>query len=307
MIVRAAYLIVVLIWSTTPLAIQWSSQGGGYLFGVSARMVIGLCVLYAIFKFARIYFSRSSAAMRVYVLSGLGIYVTMFSVYWGAQFIPSGWIAIVFGLSPIVTGVLVHFLLKEKSFSPLRLLGIACGLTGLLVVFGTSSQFSADALWGVGAVLISTLAHSLSAVLIKRVNAPISGVESTFGGLVLATPLFLTSLLVSGQPVMVEVPTIAWVSIIYLGVVATALGFSLYYYILKYLAAIQVSMITLITPVAALLLGAFLNNEPLTPLILLGTFLVMSGLVLFEFDKIVCRLIRRPSKQCVALLGEEKS
>lgn len=305
MIVRAAYLIVVLIWSTTPLAIQWSSQGGGYLFGVSARMVIGLCVLYAIFKFARIYFSRSPAAMRVYVLSGLGIYVAMFCVYWGAQFIPSGWIAIVYGLSPIITGVFAHFLLKEKSFSPLRLLGIGSGLTGLLVIFGSSSQFSADALWGVGAVLISTLAHSLSAVLIKRVNAPISGVESTFGGLILATPLFLTSLLVSGQSVIVEVPAIAWVSIIYLGVVATALGFSLYYYILKNLAAIQVSMITLITPVTALLLGALLNDEPLTPLILLGAFLVMSGLALFEFDKIVCRLIRRSSKQCAALLGEE--
>lgn len=305
MIVRAAYLIVVLIWSTTPLAIQWSSQGGGYLFGVSARMVIGLCVLYAIFKFARIYFSRSPAAMRVYVLSGLGIYVAMFSVYWGAQFIPSGWIAIVFGLSPIVTGVLAHFLLKEKSFSPLRLLGIGSGLAGLLVIFGTSSQFSADALWGVGAVLVSTLAHSLSAVLIKRVNAPISGVESTFGGLILATPLFLMSLLIFGQPVIVEVPTIAWVSIIYLGVIATALGFSLYYYILKNLAAIQVSMITLITPVTALLLGAFLNNEPLTPSILLGTFLVMSGLALFEFDKIVCRFLRRSSNRCAALLGED--
>ena len=47
MSVPAAYAGVILIWSTTPLAIQWSSEGGGFLFGVTARMVIGLvfCLL----------------------------------------------------------------------------------------------------------------------------------------------------------------------------------------------------------------------------------------------------------------------
>ena len=115
MIVRVAYLVVILIWSTTPLAIQWSSQGGGYLFGVSARLLIGLCVLYVIFKLARIYFSRTPAAIRVYFLSGFGIYIAMFSVYWGAQFIPSGWIAIVYGLSPIVTGLFAHVAIRSQE------------------------------------------------------------------------------------------------------------------------------------------------------------------------------------------------
>ena len=305
MIVRAAYLVVIFIWSTTPLAIQWSSLGGGYLFGVSARMVIGLGVLYVIFRLARIYFSRTSTAMRVYVLSGVGIYVAMFSVYWGAQFIPSGWIAIVFGLSPIVTGLFAHYLLQEKSFSPLRLLGIGCSFAGLLVIFGGSSELNPDALWGVAAVFLSTVAHALSAVLIKRENAPISGIESTLGGLTLATPLFLTTLLLSGQLEITDVPAQAWASIVYLGIVATALGFSLYYYILKYMAAIQVSMITLITPVTALLLGAMLNDEQLTMSILLGAFLVILGLVLFEFDKLVCRLLQRSSNRCAALLSKD--
>ena len=301
MIIRAAYTAVVLIWSTTPLAIQWSSQGGGYLFGVSARMVIGLCVLYLMFKFTQFGFTRSMDALRVYILSGLGIFVAMFCVYWGAQYIPSGWIAIIFGLSPIMTGVLAHFLLHEKNFSWLRLLGISVGLAGLLIIFGSGNGLSEYAIWGVSAVLLSTFAHSLSAVLIKRVNAPISGVESSFGGLMLATPLFLVSLLAFGKTDFAAVTLPAWMSILYLGVIATALGFSLYYYILQRLAAIQVAMVTLITPVTALLLGAALNNEPLTPSVLLGAFLVMSGLVLFELDSLVWRMLRRifrPSEVC---------
>jgi len=300
MIIRAAYVGVILIWTTTPLAIQWSSQGGGYLFGITTRMLIGLCVLHALFRLAKWPHNRTPKAMLVYAISGLGIFGSMLSVYWGAQYIPSGWIALVFGLSPIITSILSSFLLVEIKVSPLRMLGIASALSGLVVIFGTSSQFSLHALWGLAAVLFSTISHSLSAVLVKRINAPVSGVEATYGGLTLAVPLFLitlfTAAFTSGQPLLVELPLSAWMSIVYLGVIATALGFSLYYYILKNLDAIRVSMITLITPVAALLLGAFLNDEPLTVPILLGTTLVVFGLAMFEFEKFMCVFFSRCSK-----------
>ena len=41
MSIPAAFLGVVLIWATTPLAIKWSSEDAGYLFGVASRMVLG--------------------------------------------------------------------------------------------------------------------------------------------------------------------------------------------------------------------------------------------------------------------------
>ena len=44
MSVPAAFLGVVLIWATTPLAIKWSSEGAGFLFGVASRMVLGVLV-----------------------------------------------------------------------------------------------------------------------------------------------------------------------------------------------------------------------------------------------------------------------
>jgi len=41
MSVPSAYLGVIMIWSTTPLAIIWSSEEAGFVFGVTSRMVIG--------------------------------------------------------------------------------------------------------------------------------------------------------------------------------------------------------------------------------------------------------------------------
>ncbi|MFK7794001.1 MAG: DMT family transporter [Gammaproteobacteria bacterium] len=291
MFVRAAYLGVIIIWSTTPLAIQWSSIGGGYLFGVSARMLIGLLVLYLIFKITRSSLPIARYALKVYMVSGMGIFTSMTLVYWGAQFIPSGWVALVFGLSPIFTGVLSKLLYKKKSFSMIQLLGMICGLVGLITIFGNSDVLNSDATLGLLAVFASTITHAMSAVLIKRINAPITGVESTLGGLSVAVPLFLIAILINSDEVSLALPLHVWGAIIYLGVIATALGFSLYYFILKNMEAIKVSMITLITPVTALLLGAFLNNEPLTLSVLFGAILVVIGLGVFEFEGKLSKLL----------------
>ncbi len=44
MSIPAAFLGVVLIWATTPLAIKWSSGGAGFLFSVASRMVLGVVI-----------------------------------------------------------------------------------------------------------------------------------------------------------------------------------------------------------------------------------------------------------------------
>jgi len=72
-------------------------------------------------------------------------------------------------------------------------------------------------------------------------------------------------------------------SIIYLGAIATTIGFSLYYYILLHLSATSVAMLTLVSPVLALYLGHKLNHEPLSLKIATGTALILSALLLHEF------------------------
>lgn len=81
--------------------------------------------------------------------------------------------------------------------------------------------------------------------------------------------------------------TTSLVSIVYLGAVATTFGFALYYYLLGHLSATRVALITLITPVLSLLLGRSINNEPLTLKVLVGTFFILSALVLHEISGLI--------------------
>lgn len=74
MSVQAAYLGIILIWSTTPLTIQWSTQGMSFSLAVLARMVIGLATALAILLAGGTRFRSHSRALLAYFVGGLGLF-----------------------------------------------------------------------------------------------------------------------------------------------------------------------------------------------------------------------------------------
>ena len=282
MSVPLAYMGVILVWTTTPLAIKWSGEGPGFLFGVTARMTISVVLALTLLRLARIPFRLDREAWRAYIAAGAGIYGAMLCTYWGAQFIPSGWISVLFGMSPIITGAMAALWLGGRTLTPLRMVGVLLGLGGLSVIFGRGLALDAAAAKGVAAVAVATLFHSGSAVWIQRLNAGLPALAMVAGGLSIATPLywFTWVLFDGGWPD--SLPLRATGSILYLAVFGSVMGFAFYYYVLRHVEATRVALITLITPVSALLLGHGLNGEPLTAEIGFGTSLVVSGLAMFE-------------------------
>ncbi len=283
MSVPAAYLGVILIWSTTPLAVKWSSQGAGFLFGVSARMLLGTVLCLLLLRILRVRLHWHRQARRTYMASSVGIYGAMLCTYWGAQYIPSGLVSVLFGLSPLLTAVLAALFLGERALTPARVAGILLGIGGLAVIFRTQLTLQPTALYGVLALVAAATLHATSTVLVKRIGADLPALSVNGGGLLVASALYLITWLVAGGHVPAEVPARAALSIVYLGVFATLLGFSLYFYALRHLAASHIGLIPLITPVTALLLGQYLNGEHVGHMIWAGTALISSGLVLHQW------------------------
>lgn len=291
MSVPAAFLGVVLIWSTTPLAIQWSSEGWGYLFGISGRMVLGALVCAVLLQILKPGLPWHREARNTYFAAGVAIYGAMLSVYWGAQFIPSSLIAVLYGLNPLLTGLVAALLLGEKSFTPGKLMGMALAFAGLLSIFAADIMLHEHAWQGVLAILFSVTLHSVSGVWVKRIGGGLPGLTVTSGGLFVVTPLFLLTWFVFDGHVPTEMTAQAGWSMLYLGVFGSALGFTMYFYLLKKMEANRVSLITLLTPVLALILGTSLNGENISAEIFFGSGLIVSGLVLHLWgDRWVARL-----------------
>ncbi|MCG6869637.1 MAG: DMT family transporter [Gammaproteobacteria bacterium] len=280
--VSAAYIGVVLIWSTTPLAIKWSGEGTGFLFGVSARMTLSLVLCLALMAILRRRLPWRPDALMTYGAATLGIFGAMMTVYWGAQFIASGLVSVVFGLSPLLVSVLGALWLDEKNFTILKIGGILVGILGLAVVFESELRLGDDGWKGVLGVIASVSLYSLSMVLVKRIDARLPALTSTTGGLLFSFPLFAVTFWIAGESVPVTVPVRTGLSIAYLAVFGSVLGFILFYYILVRLSSTSVALIALVTPVLAVLLGAALNGEHLQSGVMAGCAMILSGLLLHQ-------------------------
>jgi drug/metabolite transporter (DMT)-like permease len=283
--VPAAYIGIILIWSTTPLAIQWSGTDVGYLFGITSRMMLGVIVGLLTAMLFSIRLPWHAAARRTYLAAGLGLFFAMTSVYWSSQFIPSGWISVLFGLAPIVTGVMATLWLSEKALSVSRIIGMLLGLAGLAIMLLGSQALGPDATYGIAGMLFSVIAYSASAVAIKRIGADVPALATTIGGLVVTVPLLIAVYVITGEPLPAMVPTRTLLAIVYLGVIGSVLGFAMYYYVLKHVDTTRVALITVITPVIALMLGHLLNGEAIQTEALVGTAAILSGLLLFEYGQ----------------------
>ena len=281
--IPAAYSGVVLIWATTPLTIKWSSSGVGFLFAVFGRMAIGLVLCLLLLKWQNIALPWGREALRTYAAAAVGIYGAMLSVYWGAQFIPSGLIAVLFGLVPLMTGVMAAKQLGESSFTLPKLSAMLLGLFGLTLIFHSDLTLQLNAAQGIAAVLFAVFLHSLSLVLVKQTGANLPALAVTGGSLVLVTPLyFLTWMLFDGV-LPSAIPVRAGLSIIYLGIFGSVLGFVLFFYLIHKLETGKTALITLMTPVLALFLGQILNDETIPPDVWWGTAAIVLALIIYQW------------------------
>lgn len=289
-----AYLGVVLIWGTTPLAIQWSAEGVGAVFALSVRIVISLVLSYAWMRFKGLRLTFTPDALKIYSATVLGVFGAMMCVYWSSAFIPSGLISVMFGLAPIIAGLFAWWLLRESFARANKLLGTLVGICGLAIIFRDELYLGPEGWKGVLGMLLGVTFYALSSVLIKRVGGNTSAVVVNTGGLLATLPFFGISWLVSGQGWPDVIPVRAMAAIGYLAVFGSFMGFILFYYVLKRLPAGSVMLITLITPVIALLLGSGLNGETPTLSAWVGAGIVLSGVLLYEWPAISQLIRKRP-------------
>ena len=298
-LVPASFLAVVLIWSTTPLGIVWSSETVHPTMAVLSRMVIALIIGSLIILFSNIRLPWHRTAFKLYAYSAIGIVGGMLLSYFAARYLASGTMSLLFGLSPLVSGLLAQRLLNEPKFSPMRIMALILAFCGLGVVCSAKLALGSDAWIGLVLILCAVFLFSLSGVLIKTVDLAIHPIASTVGALLFSTPLFALAWLIFDASLPVETWSMRSIAaIFYLGIFGSLIGFIGYFYILQHLNASTVALVTLITPVFAMALGALVNNEQLSQTLMIGAGLVLAGLGLFQWgDTLLARRRARIASQ----------
>jgi drug/metabolite transporter (DMT)-like permease len=272
---------LVLIWSSTPLAVVLSLRDLDAIWSLSIRMLLAAVFAHLILRLRgeRLAFSRN--ALESYGIGALSMFGAMFFTYLGARHLPSGLISILYGASPLIVGALSVLLIPGTRLLNLQWLGMALGLVGLIFMFGNSGQGHIDTL-SVGYIVVGVSCYALSAIFMRRRSNPLPPMQQTTGALwfSLIGCLFILPFFRDAMPTHMP----GWVSLsalLFSASCGSILAMLCYFYLLQRVQASTVALTTLINPVFALCLGMLINHERFQAHTLAGMALIFVGLLLY--------------------------
>ena len=281
-VVAAAYATLVVIWATSPLMIVWSNDSLPPLFSGAVRLTVSLILglgISALLK-QRVEFNRP--AVQSYFAASLGSFGAMLLTYHGAQFVPSGLMSVLFGVTPILTMVMGLYILQEPLPRPLGRAGIAVALCGLVALFAGKEDNGHFQLQGIASLLGASVLFSLSAVLLKKIDAGVAPFPTTIGALIVSTPAFWVLIYLTDSFVSPSLWSIkSQLGILHLSIFGSLVGWFAYYFILAKTSITAVSLVTLIVPMFAVWIGIVFNDETLSHSQSLASITILAGLAMF--------------------------
>ncbi|WP_435183917.1 DMT family transporter [Halobellus sp. EA9] len=213
----------------------------------------------------------------------------------GQLYVTSAVAAVLLGLIPVVTPALTRLTAARERLSPVSLVGVLLGFAGVVTIADPDPTALAGAdLLGVGLVFASALAFALGAVLTHDAPTTMPTVaEQAWMMLVGAAVLHATSAALPWESLGDAVWTPAAVaSLLYLAVVAGAGGFALYFWLLRRVGPIEVSLLEYVIPTFAALAGWLALGESLAPTTVAGFAVIFAGFVLVKRAAIRAELRR---------------
>lgn len=201
-------------------------------------------------------------------------------ILWGQVYITSSLASILNSTAPFFTSILAHFLTTDEKLTKGKVAGISIGFSGTLVMLGPDAMRCGNSLLGQSMVLAGVLCYSYATVFGRKLyGMGLSPTEIASGQLRTAALTALPLALVSDKPWTLPNPSIrAWMSMICLSVLSTALAYVIFFKLLESAGATQANLVTLLIPVTATLLCTTLLGEELRGEQLLGMVIILVGL-----------------------------
>ena len=297
--VWTAWTIVSTVWGSTWLAIHLGLEEMPVLLALGLRFALAASVLGVIVRLRRIEIPRTPDAMKVYATLGVVSFTIPFAlVYWGQQFIPTGLSSILFAAYPFWVALFSHLFLRAERLNGFKIAGIASGFAGLVIIFSGDLQAShPSALAGMGAILVSTIMQGFSLIVVKRFGQPVSPFAMNFVGMAVASVLILGGSLLFERGLPVVWSPMAVGSVAYLAIVGSVLTFVSYFWLLKRIQAVYLSLTSFVNPIVAVILGAVVLGESFPPAMVAGASMVLGGILIANgnaFRARATRLAERP-------------
>jgi drug/metabolite transporter (DMT)-like permease len=268
------------IWGSTWLFIKLGLEDLPPLTFAGIRFVIAALVLMAV-ALARRLPMPDGKSLRLLALTGFLSFTMNYGLlFWGEQHISSGLAALLQATIPLFGLVLAHVYIPAERVTPSKTAGVLMGLAGVALI--VSEQMNAGghrAVQGSIAIVVGALAVALANVLVKARGLHLDPAMLALGQMVFGlVPLLFFGVLLEGNPVHFHWTGMAVVSLLYLALVGSSVAFILYYWLVRHMAVFNTMLISLVTPVVAIIIGGIVLGEKVPWRVAAGGAVVLSGI-----------------------------
>lgn len=229
---------------------------------------------------------RSPKIWLAFLAMGLLNNVVPFTlIVWGQTHIASGLAAILNATTPLFTVVVAGAFLADERPTPIKFVGVAIGLSGVVLMIGPKALggLGADVLAQL-AILGAALSYAFAGVFGRRFKAMGLSPNITAAGQVTASSAVLVpiALVFESQANLPELDMTPLAAIIGLAVLSTAVAYVLYFRLLASAGATNLLLVTFLIPVSAILLGSLVLRESLETIHFIGMALIGLGLAAID-------------------------
>jgi drug/metabolite transporter (DMT)-like permease len=190
--------------------------------------------------------------------------------------------AILDGSVPLFTIVIAHVWLHDEKITIARLAGLVVGFIGIVVLVSgdlAPNNIHAD-IWGQLAVVAASISYATAAVFSRRYLRGQPPVLQTGMVLLFADSIiWATAFSGAERPLQLPHSPVPWFAIAWLGLLGTGLAYLLFFWLINAIGPTRTTLVTYVFPVVGLVLGILILHESVTGQLLVGSALIVSGIV----------------------------
>ena len=262
---------------------------------VLGRVSIAAAALYLFLRIMGIRMPRDWTIWRAFFLMGFFNNFVPFSlIVWGQTYLASGYASVINATTPMFAVIAAHFLTNDEAMSGNRIIGIGIGFAGVFALVGPdiASGFGIGVLAQM-AILGASLSYGYASVFGRKFRVlKINPIVTATGQVAASSMLLVPFVLIIDRPWELAIPDgDAIAAVIGIAILSTALAYILYFRILETAGATNLSLVTLLIPPSAIILGVLFLDEVFSPQHLIGIALIAAGLLAID-GRIISRFRR---------------
>jgi len=193
----------------------------------------------------------------------------------GEQEIASALAGILVATAPIFTAVLAIWVDHEERSEGVRLVGIVLGIAGVIALFGVDLSGSGLAVLGGLAVVLAGLGYAVGGFMVKHRFADADPIGVAAWVMVASTILLTPAAAITAPASTPELGPVA--AVVALGLVGTGVAFAIFYTLIRQVGPARTFIVAYLAPAFAVVYGAVLLDEKITPATIGGLALILAG------------------------------